>query len=205
MWEGSAFTSTHPSSTSSRIILHSTSIHGVFIIVESLTGNMRPLKLVVIQRGKGEGPWERKIRKKTKKIQGRNNWFLSEGNRSRVVSSSLELDIHRVWIQKGGGKCLSDRSHCTEIKRWGGVLGTASLTRTRIHQENSWKKHLQKYLGDYRGQGSHWPLEFIISFIGTRKPFGFSRNKMTCSELCLRNTELGDSVRSHLKLFLKSM
>lgn len=60
-----------------------------------------------------------KKKKKTKKIQGRNNWFLFEGNRSRVVSSSLELDIHRVWIQKGGGKCLSDRSHCTEIKRWG--------------------------------------------------------------------------------------
>lgn len=39
----------------------------------------------------------------------------------RVVSSSLELDIHRVWIQKSGGKCLSDRSHCTEIKGGGGV------------------------------------------------------------------------------------
>ena len=154
MWEASTFTSTHPSLTSSRIIIHSTSIHWVFIItlslgilyVENLTGNMRPPKLVVIQRGKGEGPWEREINE-PKKIQGRNNWFLFEEYRSRVVSSSLELEIHRVWIQKGGGKCLSDRSHCTEIKRCGVVLGTASLTRTRIHQENSWKKHFRNIWG----------------------------------------------------------
>lgn len=42
------------------------------LYVENLMGNMRPPKLVVIQRGKGEGPWEREI-KKPKKIQGRNN------------------------------------------------------------------------------------------------------------------------------------
>lgn len=39
------------------------------------------------------------------------------------MSSSLELEIHRVWIQKGGGKCLSDRSHYTEMKRCGGCTG----------------------------------------------------------------------------------